>query len=364
MLKRIRSIDFLRGLTVFSMIIYHLFIYWVHNKAQNYGPFAEIFHFFGYLAAPFFLIISGISYHIYIKRKIDEDQSKLKIFFEVLKRAIFIFTISTTFQLLFGFIFDMKIKFIIYWSVFQIISFSMVLFYSIQFCKKSLRILIHSILIVFFIIFEFIIKAYNIFFLYLLVEGTFEFIPWASFFLSGLIFGEIFLSFSNEIINNKMTFLLAIGICNTVFIIIWINIFDYYYYVPNFFPFFIMMIGIFCILSFISYYLLDIRKYKFYFQESLIRWGRIAFSVYYIHFGVIAIGNIFFPIFLNQIYTNGFLLYQFIIILILFFVALVIFTKIWQKYNYILGIEWIMNKFLKKTLFLQKTQEIKAQSPK
>ena len=355
MLRRIKSIDFLRGLTVFSMVIYHFFIYWIKEK-QNFGLFAEIFHFFGYLAAPLFLIISEISLHLFFIKKKNEGMLKSKIFFDVLKRSIFIFIVSTVFQIFFGFTLGMKIEFFIYWSVFQVICFSMVFFFAIQFCKKSLRILLHLILMIFLILFEFIIKSYNLTVLYILVEGTFEFVPWASFFLFGLIFGEFLLSFTNEMINRKLISLIIIGIVCFIFTIFWMNYFDFYYYVPYFFPNFIMMLGIFCILSSISYYVLDGKKNHFFLLESINRWGKLAFSVYYIHLGVIAVGIFLFPIFLNEIYTKGFFLYQFIIILIVFFIALEIFMRYWQKFNYILGIEWIMNKFMKKTLFLKKDQ--------
>ncbi len=326
-------------------------------KQQNYGPFTEFFYFFGYLAAPFFLIISGVSNHIFIKKRIDEDQLKLKIFFEVLKRAVFIFIVSTLFQFFFGFTLNMNIEFILYWSVFQVISFCMILFFLIQFCKRALRIILLLILMIFLILFEFIIKSYNLTFLYFLVVGTFEFVPWASFFLFGLIFGELYLSFSNRMLNKKLVALIIIGICSFIFIAIWMNFFWYYYFVPYFFPHFILMTGIFCFLSSIFYYLLDLKKINFYFLESLIRWGKLAFSVYYIHLGVIATGVILFPIFLNKIYTNGFLLYQFLLILLIFFVTLEIFTKIWQRHSYFLGIEWIMNKLVKKTIFFKKNQE-------
>ena len=359
MQKRIKSIDFLRGLTVFSMVLYHFFVYWVQMKQQNYGPFAEFFNFFGYLAAPFFLIVSGVSYHIFIKRKIEEELSKLNIFFDVLKRAIFIFIVSTAFQIFFGFTLDMKINSILYWSVFQVISFSMVLFYLIQFCKQPLRILLHFILMIFLILFEFTIKSYNLTFLFILVEGTFEFVPWASFYLFGLLFGELYLGFSNKMLYKKLISLIIIGICSFIFIVIWVSYFKFYYYIPYFFPNFILMLGIFCFLSSIFYYILDVRKLNFYLQESLIRWGKIAFSIYYIHLGIIAAGIILFPLFINEIYTNGFLLYHFILILIIFFVALIIFTKIWQKYNYILGIEWIMNKIIGKSLIHTTTDENK-----
>ena len=357
MLKRIKSVDFLRGLTVFSMIIYHFFVYWVQMKKDNYGPFVEFFYFFGYLAAPFFLIISGISYHIFIKKKIDAEQSNLKIFIEVLKRAVFIFIISTFLQIFFGFSLGMKIEFILYWSIFQVISFSMVLFYLIQFCKQSLRIIIHLILTIFLIYFEFIIKSYNLTFLYFLVEGTFEFVPWASFFLFGLIFGELILSFSNDNLNRKLISLIILGISCLLYIVIWMNYYWFYYFVPYFFPNFILMIGIFCILSSISYYLLDMKNKNFYFQESIIRWGQLAFSIYYIHLGLIAVGVILFPVLLNEFYTNGFLPYFFLIILLIFFVVLEIFTKIWQKYNFIFGIEWIMNKIIGKSLIYERTRE-------
>ena len=341
------------------MIIYHFFVYWIRFKKENYGIFEEFFYFFGYLAAPFFLIVSGISYHLFIKKRIDEELSRSKIFFEVLKRAIFIFVVSTSFQIFFGFILGMKIESFIYWSVFQVISFSMVLFYLIQFCKQSLRIVLHFILIIFLILFEFIIKSYNLTFLFILVEGTFEFVPWASFYLFGLLFGELYLSFSNEMLYKKLISLIIIGICSFIFIVIWMSYFKFYYYIPYFFPNFIIMIGIFCFLSSIFYYVLDVRKLNFYLQESLIRWGKLAFSIYYIHLGIISAGIILFPVFINEIYTNGFLPYHFILILIIFFVALIIFTKIWQKYNYILGIEWIMTKIIGKSLIHTTTKENK-----
>lgn len=356
MLKRIQSIDFLRGFTVLSMIIYHFFVYWVNNKNQNFGPFKEIFNFFGYLAAPFFLIISGISYYIFTRNKIEEELSKLKIFIEILKRALFIFILSTILQILFGFILEIHIEFIIYWSVFQVISFSMILFYLIQFCKKDLRISLYLVLIIFIIILEFIIKANNLTFLYLLVEGTFEFVPWASFFLFGLVFGDIFLSTSNKNMNIKLFTLIIIGICSFIFILIWINFSWFYYYNPYFFPFFIMIIGLFCILISVFYYLLDLKNLNFYLKESLNRWGRLAFSIYYFHFTVIVIGVLLFPILLSEVFNNGFLPYHFIIILILFFILLELFTKMWQKYDYFLGIEWIMNKLIKKSLFSKEKQ--------
>lgn len=37
--------------------------------------------------------------------------------------------------------------------------------------------------------------------------------------------------------------------------------------------------------------------------------------------------------------------------MIIFFISLEFFIRIWQRYNFLLGIEWLMNKISKKTLF-------------
>ena len=127
----------------------------------------------------------------------------------------------------------------------------------------------------------------------------------------------------------------------------------FYYYGTYFFAFFMLMVGIFIILFCLCYYFFDRKGKDIYFQKSIIRWGKLAFSLYYIHFGVIAIGIIVFPLIIDEIYSSGFLIYQFIIFLVIFFISLELFIRIWQKYNFFLGVEWFMNKISKKTLFLK-----------
>ena len=142
------------------MITIHTYIFW--SKTEFTPLEGYIVVFIGGLAGPFFLIVSGISFFILITRRINDAFSKREIFFTILKRAVFIFIVSTLFQLFFGPYFGMKISFIIYWSVFQVIAFSMILFFYIPFFKFKIRLIFYILSIFTIFLLDFIINFYEI----------------------------------------------------------------------------------------------------------------------------------------------------------------------------------------------------------
>ena len=350
MKERIISIDILRGLTIIFMIPFHFFIKWMDWTPRDYGIFKEITVFLSILTAPFFLIISGMGYHYFINKKINENISKSNIFSEVLKRSLFIFGVSTLLQILFGFIFNTESTNIIYWSVFQVIGFSMILFFSFPFLKQNLRIVLYISVIILLFFLDNIISVFKLNYLSILNEGVFEFIPWVNFFIFGLFFGSTISNWPGEQFSIKLIICIIIGIMSYLTFFMRILL-PFHYYSTYFFAFFMLMVGIFIILFCLCYYFFDRKGKDIYIQKSIIRWGKLAFSIYYIHFGVIGIGIIVFPLIINEIYTSGFLIYQFIIFLVIFFISLEMFIRIWQRYNFFLGIEWFMNKISKKSLF-------------
>ena len=157
MKDRIVSIDILRGFTVFLMILFHIFMEWMNWTPRDYGLFRDIMVFFDYLAPPFFLIISGMAYFFFISIKTNENISKSLIFFEVIKRSLFIFVVTTVLQIGMEFVFNIELTKVIYWSIFQIIGFSMVFFFSSLFLKQSLRRILYFGLIFLFIFLDYII---------------------------------------------------------------------------------------------------------------------------------------------------------------------------------------------------------------
>ena len=351
MKDRIVSLDIMRGFTIFLMILFHIFMEWMNWAPRNYGFFRDIMVFFGYLAPPFFLIISGVASYFFIyNRKINENISISLIFYEVIKRSLFIFIVPTVLQIGMEFVFNIELTNIIYWSIFQIIGFSMVLFFISLFLKQDLRRILFLDLIFLFFLLDFFSSYNEPNYLSILGDGVFPFIPWINFYIIGLLFGDLISSWPKKKDSKNLIISTIIGIGGIISFFIWVVFSS----TPNFIPYFMLMIGIFILLFSIFYYLIDIKGRVFYFQFSIIHWGKLAFSIYYLHFGLIASGIIVFPLLIGEIYYYGFSIYQFFILIIIFFLSLEIFLRIWQRYNYFLGIEWFLNKISKKTLFLKK----------
>jgi peptidoglycan/LPS O-acetylase OafA/YrhL len=345
--ERINSIDILRGLAIIFMIPFHFYAKWTKT---NYNLLGDIIYFFGDIAAPFFLIVSGTSFFLYINKKINREIPKLNILYDAVKRALFIFTISSLFQIIFSFIFNFQIAFIIYWSIFQIIAFSMMIFFIIPFLKRFLR--ISLCLSLFFLIFmmNFIILFFNIEFLYNLVYyGLFPIIPWLNFFILGLLIGDLLKYSLNKREKRIMLIFSIIGSILFGFWIFWLKPITYLWI-----SIFSISIAMFFILLAVVHYYSDLKKSENILQRIIIRWSRLSLSIYYIHFGIIIVGLIIFPLIINDIYLKGFLIYQYLLIVLIFFLILELFIRIWQGFEYKFSFEWIMSKFTQKSLFSEK----------
>lgn len=349
MTDRINSIDFLRGLAIIFMIQVHIYYYWIYWTGIDYGFLEKLIFLFGSLAAPFFLIVSGISYYFFLYRKIIENENRKRTFYEVIKRSLFIFTISTIFQFLFGFIFNIRISFIIQWSIFQVISFSMLFFFYIPFLNGRIRMISYLSLLVLIILLKFISLYLQIMILNVFVDGIFSFIPWVIFFLFGLILSDFMNNYFKDKHNRYLYIFIPLGII--LLIISVTNVLKTDIVDNDTIEFYLMSLGAFIVLFSINYYFLDLKKVNSTLLKMIIKWGKLAFSIYYIQYGILAAGMIIFPIIFKDLYLSGFLPYQYIITLFTFLILLEIIIRLWKKYNYIFGLEWIMNKLSNKSLF-------------
>ena len=336
--SRIHSIDFLRGLTIVSMIIWHIYLFWV--KIRYDDIIHSILYFFGTIAGPIFLIISGISLHLLIEHRLLEKIENKKIFFEMCKRGLFIFIIATILSDSLAWIFTLEGR-LLKWSLFQVIGASLLLGFFINKLKNWIIILI--IIIVFSLTQFYDLGLLPIF--YLLFEGVFEFFPFINYFLIGIILGKSLFGF-NLLKENRYKLILIIGvslfICGIFFVLL-INFKDI--------STFLIIIGLFLIIFIPAQYWLDKRSKTPFIINSLEQWGRISFSIYYLQFGIIYSGLFLFSIFLNEFYNIGFPVYLYLIFLIIVLVIIEIFRLIWKKFKYIFGLEWFMNIIVKKSLF-------------
>ena len=345
MKKRIITIDILRAFSIFCMIQVHIFYFWTN---MNYDYINLLILYFGNLAAPFFLIVSGSSFYLYICKKINGNTPKLEIFKEISKRAVFIFIISLGFQILFGFILELKISFFIYWSIFQVIAFSMIIYFFIPFLKREIR--IFALILVFFLLYlmYFLIQIYNLEYLSILVSGgDYTFLPWASLFIFGILIGDLIINMSTYYFKISFMIFFPIGIIILFIWWLWFKDLLVEWWIISF----IAAFSTFFIIFPLVYYFTDIKEYQSKILSRVTQWGRFSFSIYYFHFAVIAIGVLIFPLIIPDLFSNGFLIYQFIIIVILFYIGIDLFLRIWKKFDYIFGMEWFMNLISKKELF-------------
>ena len=115
--QRINIVDFLRGITIIVMILNHFYMRFMY-KQRDYGLFEDVLFFVSYTNAVLFLAVSGMSFFLFMHYKIRDGNSKGYIFFEVVKRSLFIFAIQTILAYIFGSFIDMEIDTLLYWSMF------------------------------------------------------------------------------------------------------------------------------------------------------------------------------------------------------------------------------------------------------
>lgn len=346
---RINSIDVLRGISVILMIIGHIYYIW---PEVNNGLFGDTILFIVLVAPAFFLLISGISFYLFLSNNIDKKDPKIKIFNEVIKRSLFIFIISTIFQILFGSVLNMQITCVIYWSIFQVIALSMILFFIIPFLKYYIRLFLYfSIFLILFII-NFIVVFYEMIFLYIFViNGPFPFIPWSNFFIFGLFIGDLLRNSQKEQIKWILFNFLLVGFIFFLIWVIWgIKISTGYISI------FLKSYFIFLILFSVCYFYLDIKELDLILSRRLIQWGKTAFTLYYIQFIFVAGGLVLFPLVFNKTKMNSLLICQFFIVITIILFALELFLRLWHKFEYKFGIEWFMNKFTTRSLLSPKTE--------
>ncbi|MFX0072061.1 MAG: acyltransferase family protein [Candidatus Hermodarchaeota archaeon] len=348
--NRIVSIDVIRGLCVVLMVVGHMYYLWV--STVDYIP-GIIIAFIIIIPSGVFPLVSGYAFYYYIDRENNKEIKKSKIFRVALMRAGFIFFISTTITFLFGFFIGVHPNTIIYWSIFQLIAVSMISFFFIPFLRIEFRMLSYLILSILIFFFCFIILNYEIKILYILFNvGNFPFLPWAIYFLFGIFIADLTKNFPENKISTLLLVYMSIGaIVITAFFLGISNV--TYMYIDLFFK----NIGAFLIIYPILYFFMDLKGFESSLQNRLIQWGKVAFSVYYLHFGLLVMGLFILPFIINDIFSNGLSLYQYFISATIILISIDIFLRLWKRYNYILGIEWAMSKFSKKSLFDQKTPE-------
>ena len=331
---RIPSVDIFRGLALLLMIDAHIPI--------SVGWISKWSHI---LAAPFFLIVSGLSYDLFLSSRKRKTIEKKYICVEAFSRGFLIYALPLVPYIIISILFTVpfiqlpyvqrySIQ-IFHWGVFQIIGVGYILGLLIPNNLKSK---------VFFLIFTFIstfiISNFYPDVFYFLINDIYAFFPWVGYFLYGRIFYELYnRSFKDEtLFGFSLVFLisslLTMNICKV----------DFLLSTRDQFPMFLFLSSFYFIIFTLMIIFIDRRHFHHCFFNLLENVGKICFTSYYIHFPILFFINYVFKVFFGD--TTSFKSFDSLVlnIIILLFIIIILsyIEKKWRNYNYIFGFEWFI----------------------
>lgn len=321
--NRFYSLDIMRGIAIVLMIEAHIRISTSFLDLQMYSRI---------LAAPFFLIAAGIGYQLFLRSRIRRCFRKKNILIEALWRATILALVTTILFLIGSIIFPSTFEYkgLLKWNVFQVIAVGYIFGF---FISNSISKKIISILIIFTL--SFLINHYQIESVYFLTKGVFPLLPWLSYFIFGQIMYEVYKK-KNLTLNRNLDLL----IFSSIFFIfnLLILVFTYEFTSANrvYFQEYLMISSIFLLCTVIIIRLVDLKnKFKKIVSpfESI---GKIAFTAYYLQM-VLIIFSFYNVLKMPPTLSN-------FIMLIISIIILALFERMWKKYDYIFGLEWLLRK--------------------
>lgn len=317
-INRDRSIDTARGFAILLMIQVHLFIL---------VPYNGIINNLNSLMSPssFFLIMAGLSYEFFFRSR-SAKYSEQTIFIEIIYRALILVSVDMLILLIGSILWPSTYSFTIYWGVIQVIAFGYIFGYIFPRDFKSRIFLIIGLI---------------------LLTLMFDF---SNMLLPGLIyfqFGRLIYYMVSLEDNKKHLFIISslLIICNISILYIFnINIFSGWIASHRWeFPTIIIITNnVFVLLTVIRGI---IHKYPniSYFLNPIERMGKIAFTIYFAHIGLIfAISTLVLKFLPDIIIKSSFILQFFALILFVIFFSTL--EKYWSNYDYIFGFEWLLRK--------------------
>ena len=143
-MKRIKSVDILRGLSMCWMFTGHILAWWIRDKDRHlYLELLEIFDPIGAIA---FLFVAGLSSMISYRNRIcktenSEAYTRSRVRNEYMLRTFFIFVLAMSYNLVAA-IKDNDVKMIWTWYILLTVAFSLFLGWPLLKTPKYFRILI------------------------------------------------------------------------------------------------------------------------------------------------------------------------------------------------------------------------------
>jgi len=340
--SRLHAVDICRGLALLLMI-----------EAHISQPMGWISDWAFIMAGPFFLIISGFSYDLFLASRM-KNSSKKYIFLESFFRGFLIYIIPLIPYIIVGLFFSSlfssvtghtyKIN-IFHWGIFQIIGVGYILGLLIPNNFKSKILATISAFVITYIISNYFHESLSV-----MITGIFPLFPWIGYFLYGRVAYELYQS--KQLKNDK-----NLVIFSAAFLIISLLIYEIFgANLSSFasarsqFPMFLLLCSLHYIIFSLLVIYIDHKHFYFSFTDKLENIGKICFTAYYIHF--LSLFLIQKPV--SMFFNNLPPAISNLIILSIITIILIQIEKIWKNYNYKFGFEWFLRKGTEELLKLSR----------
>lgn len=341
--SRLHSVDICRGLALLFMIEAHI------PQSVNL-----VTSWSGILAAPFFLITSGLSYDLFLSSRIKNEAQKY-IILESVFRGLFVYLIPLLPYAIVGIFFMSSFSYvlghkyeinIIHWGIFQVIGVAYIFSLIIPNNLKSKILVLISIFII-----SYIIKAPSQQALYFLVEfkpGSYPLLPWIGYFLFGRIIYELHQNVNMIKDNKLMSFSIVFLILN----LLMFKTSGISFLSSNRvqFPIFLLISSIYLLIFSLIVRYIDNKHYWLQFMSPIESIGKICFTAYYVHYLLLFIlvkSASFFPNYFSPVILN-------LLMLVIIAMILVKLEQKWRNFNYMFGFEWFIRKGTDKLLKLSR----------
>ena len=321
---RLSSVDISRGLAIALMIMAHI-------RAHMPVNLGLVTAFSGVLAAPFFLIVSGLSYELFLSSRIKKAIEPRIIRLEAFCRGSCIYTIPLIPYVIATVVRPEQFQFyFVHWGVFQVIGIGYIFGFLVPRDWRYKTISIISVFIITFLIHNFFYGTFGF-----LIHDYTPLFPWIGYFLFGRI---VYVVYQNKYLQNDYKLLMVA----TLFLIVSFVIFDiagisFNSATRDQVPMFLLLCSLqFFILSLFIIFV-DHRQFCQRLFNPLERVGKIAFTAYYAHLPMMVAIEI-----LSSMYSVppiSSLIFCVLIILIFAWIE-----KVWEKYDFKFGFEWMLRR--------------------
>ena len=320
---RFPSLDISRGMAIVLMIEAHVLIL---------IPF--ITDYSGMFAAPFFFIIAGVSYELFLKSRFNKGITKSVIYFETFWRAIILFlvTISITIlgMILFSWYYHSIGSFGLTWTVFEVIAIGYLL--GLLIYRDSLKLI--TIIVIFSV--SYLISQFQINNLYFLINPANLSMNMIAYFVFGQLISGIYQKkYLSSKGNSKL--LMYSGLFVLISLVIF-NIFPVQLVSQDrsTFSLFLVISSILLLVILFFIRIVDIEKHLNRLLSPFASIGKIAFTAFYLNVLIIFILKRIILAYVPPSYAVN------IVIVVLTVAILTIIERIWVRYNYFLSLEWLL----------------------